>query len=64
MTNKKHNEYDDSIDEYTLSQIEYIFVDIHEELDNIEKTLDTEASKILLHWVRDSIQRVSENYQR
>lgn len=60
----KHNEYDESIEEYTARQIEYLFVDIHEELDNIERTLDTEASKILLNWIRDSIQRVSENYQR
>lgn len=60
----KHNEYDESIEEYTSRQIEYIFADIHEELDNIDRTLDTEASKILLNWVRDSIQRVSENYQR
>lgn len=62
MSIEKHGEYDESIEEYTSRRIEYIFADIHEELDNIERTLDTEASKILLNWVRDSIQRVSENY--
>jgi hypothetical protein len=60
---KKHEEYTETILENCEHKIHYIFLDIEEELDNIEEELDTEASKILLSWVRDSIRRVAENYK-
>lgn len=60
---EKHQEYNDSLEEYALRKLEYAFLDIHEELDNIERTLETESSKILINWVRDAIDRVSETYK-
>ena len=60
----KHEEYDQALEEYASQKIDYVFIDISEELDNIERTLETEASKILLHWVRDAILNVAENYKR
>lgn len=59
----KNGEYVEAINEQCEQKIHYIFLDIDEELDNIEQELDTEASKILLRWVRDSIRRVSDNYK-
>lgn len=61
---EKHDEYRDAIDEITENEINYIFIDIDSELDNIESHLDTDSSKILLKWVRDSIDRVAANYKK
>lgn len=63
MIMDKHQEYEKAIHDYAQERINYVFLDIHEELDNIERTLDTEASKILMSWIRDSILRVSEQYK-
>ena len=63
MVSTKHEEYSETLTEQCEQKIHYIFLDIDEELNNIEEELDTEASKILLSWIRDSIQRVSENYK-
>jgi hypothetical protein len=59
----KHEEYTEALMEQCEQKIHYIFLDIEDELDNIEQELETEASKILLSWVRDSIRRVSDNYK-
>lgn len=59
----KHQEYDDALQDFAEQQLNYVFRDIEEELDNIEKLVDTESSKILLLWVRDSINRVLDNYK-
>jgi glutaredoxin-related protein len=56
-----HAEYNQALEDYAKERVDYVFLDIHEELDNIERTLETESSKILLNWVRDSILRVSDN---
>lgn len=60
---EKHEEYAETLNEHCEQKIHYIFLDIDDELDNIEENLETEASKILMSWVRDAIQRVSENYK-
>lgn len=60
---EKHEEYNQALEDYAQERINYVFIDINEELDNIERILETEASKILLNWVRDSIMRVSDNYK-
>jgi hypothetical protein len=60
---EKHEEYNQALEDYAQERINYVFIDIYEELDNIDRTLETEASKILLNWVRDSILRVSDNYK-
>jgi hypothetical protein len=59
----KHEEYNQALEDYAQERIDYVFLDIHEELDNIEKTLDTEASKMLIHWVRDNITKISEHHK-
>jgi hypothetical protein len=59
----KHEEYTETLVEQCEQKIHYIFLDIDEELDNIEENLEAEASKILMCWVRDAIHRVSENYK-
>lgn len=59
----KHEAYDEELQEYAQNKLNYAFLDIFEELDNIERTLETEASKILLNWIRDSILRVQDNYK-
>jgi len=61
---ERNQDYHAALEEYASEKIDYVFIDISEELDNIERTLDTEASKILLHWVRDAVLRVAENYKR
>ena len=59
----KHEEYNQALEDYAQERINYVFIDINEELDNIGRTLETEASKILLNWIKDSIMRVSDNYK-
>lgn len=57
----KHDEYYEEVD----NRIRYLLVDIHEELDNIERIVHgNESAVLLLHWVRDAVHRVSENYER
>lgn len=58
---KKNDEYNSAIDEEVMQRVHFIFTDILEELDNIERHLDTESSKILMHWVRDAILRVQDS---
>jgi hypothetical protein len=59
----KHEEYTETLTEQCEQKIHYIFLDIEDELDTIEENLETEASKLLLNWVRDAINRVAENYK-
>jgi hypothetical protein len=49
--------------EYADEQLNYIMIDIDEELDNISQLVEGESSKILLLWVRDSINRILDNYK-
>lgn len=60
----KHEEYDDALQQYADQQLQFVFQDIEEELDNIEQLVDTESSKVLLLWVRDSIRRVLDDYKQ
>ena len=61
---EKNQDYHEALEEYASHKIDYVFIDISEELDNIERTLETEASKILINWVRDAVLRIAENYKR
>ena len=60
----KHEAYDIALEKYADEKITYIFLDIHEELDNIDRTLESESSKILLNWIRDAMLRVAESYKQ
>jgi len=60
---ENHEEYTRAITEICEQKIHYIFIDIEEELRNIEKNVDTESSKILMRWVQDAINRVYDNYK-
>jgi len=58
---EKHEEYYEEVD----NRIRYFVTDIHEELDNIERLVHgNESAVLLLQWVRDTVQRVAENYER
>jgi glutaredoxin-related protein len=61
---EKNQDYHEALEDYASQKIDYVFLDISEELDNIERTLETESSKILINWVRDAVMRVAENYKR
>jgi hypothetical protein len=57
---EKHEEY------YTELQnrIRYMTIDFHEELENIERLVQgNDSAVLLLSWVRDAFQRVTENYK-
>lgn len=58
---EKHEEYYEELED----RIRYFVIDVHEELDNIERLVQAnESAVLLLQWVRDAVQRVSENYER
>ena len=58
---EKHEEYYDELQ----ARIRYFVTDVHEELDNIERLVHgNESAVLLLQWVRDTVQRVAENYER
>lgn len=59
----KHEEYNETLVEQCEQTIHNIFFDIEGELTLIGNELNTESSKILLSWVRDSIRRVAETYK-
>jgi hypothetical protein len=57
----KHDEYFQEVDD----RIRYFVTDMDEELDNIERLVrGNESAVLLLQWVRDTMQRVAENYER
>jgi hypothetical protein len=60
----KHEEYDYALEQYADQQLQFVFQDIEEELDNIEQLVNSDSSKILLLWVRDSIRRVLDDYKQ
>ena len=62
MSNERNAEYSDALDQHADEQREWFVRDIFERLDSIEKNLETEASRILMQWVRDSIIGVKETY--
>lgn len=58
---EKHDEYFQEVDD----RIRYFVTDMDEELDNIERLVrGNESAVLLLQWVRDTMQRVAENYER
>jgi len=58
---EKHEEYYEELE----GRIRFFVTDIHEELDNIERLVQgNESAVLLLQWVRDTVQRVAENYER
>ena len=58
---EKHDEYYEELQ----NRIRYFTTDLHEEIDNIERLVQgNESAVLLLQWVRDTINRVSENYER
>lgn len=58
---EKHDEYYEELER----RIQYFITDVDEELDNIERLVaQNESAIVLLHWVRDTIRRVAENYER
>ena len=58
---EKHDEYYEELQ----NRIRYFTTDLHEEIDNIERLVrGNESAVLLLQWVRDTINRVSENYER
>lgn len=58
---EKHEEYYEELN----NRIHYFVTDVNEELDNIERLVHgNESAVLLLQWVRDTVQRVAENYER
>lgn len=58
---EKHEEYYEELEQ----RLKYFRTDIDEELDNIERLVaGNESAVLLLQWVRDTIHRVAENYER
>ena len=56
-----HEEYYEEL----RNRINYFVTDLNEEVDNIERLVQgNESAVLLLQWVRDTIQRVAENYER
>lgn len=59
---KNYDEYRESIEDDMNDRVYGIFTDIDEELQNIERYMETESSRILLSWVKDTILRMREDY--
>jgi hypothetical protein len=57
---EKHQEHEESLEEYAQGKLDAAFMDLHEELDRIENSCDSDATKILMRWVRDAVTRVSD----
>jgi len=58
---EKHDEYYEEVER----RFQFFITDMHEELDNIERLVNgNESAVLLLQWVRDTMHRVAENYER
>jgi len=56
-----HEEYYEEL----RNRIQYFVTDLNEEIDNIERLVQgNESAVLLLQWVRDTVHRVAENYER
>ena len=56
-----HEEYYEEL----RNRIQYFVTDLNEEMDNIERLVQgNESAVLLLQWVRDTVHRVAENYER
>jgi hypothetical protein len=61
---EKHAEYNIALDEYTQGIVDDIFHELHDEIDYLQQNLNhSELSLVVLAWVRDRVQMVSENYK-
>jgi hypothetical protein len=58
----RNQEYEDTVDEQGSARLEYFVVELQTELDSIERTLDSESSKMLLNWVRDKIRTLHADF--
>ena len=56
-------EEDESINSIKRKYLSFFLNDLDCELTDIERTLETEASKILLSWVRDKVSRLHVEYE-
>jgi len=57
----KFQEHEEALEEFAQRKLDGAFMDLHEELERIEAQVDSEASRILMRWVRDAVLRVAES---
>ena len=62
MSNERNAEYTDALDQHSDEQRDWFVRDVLERLNGIEKNLETEASRILMQWVKDTILSVKDSY--
>lgn len=59
---ERNREYEDSINTDKRAYLESFVSELGEELDTIGLTLDTESSKMLLNWVRNTVHNLQKDF--
>ena len=62
MSDERNQEFVEPINKDKQEYLEFFVVDFGFELDDIERTLESESSKVLLNWVRDKLHKLHEDY--
>lgn len=62
MSDERNQEFVEPINKDKQEYLEFFVVDFRFELDDIERTLESESSKVLLNWVRDKLHKLHEDY--
>jgi len=60
--NERNQEYVESINKDKQEYLNFFVTEFQEELDHLERLLDTETSQILLKWVSDKLHKLQEDY--
>ena len=58
----RNAEFEDAIDEQQNARLDFFVTELFEGLEDIERTLDSESSKMLLNWVRDKVRALHEDF--
>jgi ubiquitin C-terminal hydrolase len=60
--NERNQEYVESINKDKKEYLNFFVTEFQEELDYLERLLETESSQILLKWVSDKLHKLQEDY--
>ena len=59
---ERNQEYVESINKDKQEYLNFFVTEFQEELDHLERLLDTESSQILLKWVSDKLHKLQEDF--
>ncbi len=59
---ERNQEFEEAINTDKRNYLSFFVTEFDGELDDIERTLETESTKILLNWVRDKLHKLQGDF--